>query len=67
MAILYITGALIYACRFPECLYPGKFDIWFQSHQIFHVFVVMAALVHLNSILEIAEYRQSRRECGIPP
>ncbi|VDL19097.1 unnamed protein product [Hymenolepis diminuta] len=67
MAVLYITGALIYACRFPECLYPGKFDIWFQSHQIFHVFVVMAALVHLNSILEIAEYRQSRRECGIPP
>ncbi|KAL5111003.1 Adiponectin receptor protein [Taenia crassiceps] len=67
MALLYITGALIYAFRIPECLYPGKFDIWFQSHQIFHVFVVLAALVHLYSILQIAEYRHSRRECDIPP
>ncbi|VDD82459.1 unnamed protein product [Mesocestoides corti] len=65
MAFLYIAGALIYAFRIPECLYPGKFDIW--SHQIFHVFVVLAALVHLNSILEIAEYRHSKRECNIPP
>uniref|UniRef100_A0A0R3X6F9 Adiponectin receptor 2 n=1 Tax=Hydatigena taeniaeformis TaxID=6205 RepID=A0A0R3X6F9_HYDTA len=67
MALLYITGALIYAFRIPECLYPGKFDIWFQSHQIFHVFVVLAALVHLNSILQIAEYRHSRRECSTSP
>ncbi|KAM7538432.1 hypothetical protein Aperf_G00000068986 [Anoplocephala perfoliata] len=67
MAFLYIAGALVYALRIPECFYPGKFDIWFQSHQIFHVFVVLAALVHLNSILEIAEYRHSRRECSIPP
>lgn len=67
MALLYIIGALIYAYQIPECFYPGRFDIWFQSHQIFHVFVVIAALVHLTSILEIAEYRRSRRDCNIPP
>ena len=27
MAILYITGAVIYAIRFPERMWPGKFDI----------------------------------------
>lgn len=28
MAVLYITGAVIYAIRIPERLFPGKFDIW---------------------------------------
>lgn len=28
MALLYITGAFIYAARIPECIWPGKFDIW---------------------------------------
>lgn len=64
MAVLYISGAIIYALRIPERLYPGKFDIWFQSHQIFHVFVVLAALVHLNGIMEIAHYRLSKGGCG---
>ncbi|KAL7063796.1 hypothetical protein AAHC03_04433 [Spirometra sp. Aus1] len=66
MAALYISGAVIYAMRIPERLYPGKFDIWFQSHQIFHVFVVLAALVHLNSILQIAETRLSEGQCRNP-
>lgn len=25
---LYVTGAAIYAVRFPECVWPGRFDIW---------------------------------------
>ncbi|ORY52566.1 HlyIII-domain-containing protein [Rhizoclosmatium globosum] len=29
-----------------ECLYPGYFDYWFQSHQIFHVFVILGAVFH---------------------
>ena len=28
MAVLYISGALIYAFRIPERIWPGKFDIW---------------------------------------
>ena len=28
MAILYIVGAIIYAVRIPERIWPGKFDIW---------------------------------------
>lgn len=28
MAFLYIAGAVIYAVRIPERLFPGKFDIW---------------------------------------
>ncbi|KAG5456722.1 MAG: hemolysin-III related-domain-containing protein, partial [Olpidium bornovanus] len=36
MGTVYIVGALIYASRIPESLAPGRFDIWFHSHQIFH-------------------------------
>jgi len=28
MAILYIIGAVIYAARIPERIWPGRFDIW---------------------------------------
>lgn len=28
MAVLYISGAIIYAVRIPERIWPGKFDIW---------------------------------------
>ncbi|KZS88369.1 HlyIII-domain-containing protein [Sistotremastrum niveocremeum HHB9708] len=48
----YLVGALIYANRFPERLAPGKFDLFFASHQIFHVHVVLAALSHYVGVLK---------------
>lgn len=63
MALLYIVGAVIYAVRIPERIFPGKFDIWFQSHQIFHVFVLAAAFVHYHGISEIANYRLTLGDC----
>lgn len=63
MALLYIMGAVIYAVRIPERIFPGKFDIWFQSHQIFHVFVIAAAFVHYHGISEIANYRLTLGDC----
>lgn len=57
MGVLYILGAIMYATRVPERWFPGKCDIWFQSHQIFHVLVVAAAFVHLYGICQMAYYR----------
>lgn len=57
MAALYITGALLYAMRIPECYFPGKCDIWFHSHQLFHILVIAAAIVHYRGISEMAMYR----------
>ena len=31
MAFCYIFGAVIYAVRVPERIWPGKFDIWVSS------------------------------------
>ena len=57
MAALYIGGGALYAFRIPERFWPGKFDIWASSHQIFHVCVVTAALVHYNALLQMVKYR----------
>ncbi|CAF1018507.1 unnamed protein product [Didymodactylos carnosus] len=63
MAVLYITGASLYAARIPERLAPGYFDIWFQSHQIFHVFVVAAACVHYYGICILSRHQDSIGDC----
>ncbi|ELK28234.1 PREDICTED: adiponectin receptor protein 1 [Myotis davidii] len=59
MAVMYITGAGLFAARIPERFCPGKFDIWFQSHQIFHVLVVAAAFVHFYGVFNLQEFRYS--------
>lgn len=67
MGILYITGALLYAMRIPERFFPGKLDIWFHSHQIFHCFVIAGAFVHYHGISLMALYRLKIGECPVEP
>uniref|UniRef100_A0A8C5HK46 Adiponectin receptor protein 2-like n=1 Tax=Gouania willdenowi TaxID=441366 RepID=A0A8C5HK46_GOUWI len=57
MAILYITGACLYAARIPERFFPGKCDIWFHSHQLFHILVVAGAFVHFHGVCNLQEFR----------
>ncbi|TMW63886.1 hypothetical protein Poli38472_014796 [Pythium oligandrum] len=57
MGLLYTLGAIIYATRFPERFYPGRFDVWFSSHQLWHICVVAAALVHFINALQHYEWR----------
>jgi len=59
MAFLYIFGTMLYAMRIPERFFPGKCDIWFQSHQLFHMFVVIGAFVHYRGITEMALRRMT--------
>uniref|UniRef100_A0AC35U554 Adiponectin receptor protein n=1 Tax=Rhabditophanes sp. KR3021 TaxID=114890 RepID=A0AC35U554_9BILA len=54
MAALYLVGAILYATRTPERFFPGKCDYWFQSHQLFHTCVVIAAFAHYYCISEMA-------------
>lgn len=56
--LLYVVGAIIYALRVPEKYYAGKCDLWPQSHQIFHIFVTVAAVVHFTSIYRMIQLRQ---------
>ncbi|KAF3923144.1 hypothetical protein ABW20_dc0107978 [Dactylellina cionopaga] len=61
--MLLITGSVFYGTRIPESRWPGKFDIWFSSHQIFHVFVVFATAVHWLGIMLAYDYNYMHRQC----
>jgi len=67
MGSLYILGALVYASRIPERWFPGKCDIWFHSHQLFHLLVIAAAFVHYHGICEMAMARLAHGECEVHP
>lgn len=81
MAFLYLLGAVLYATRTPERFFPGKCDIWvrlekkncltlltlqFQSHQLFHTCVVIAAFVHYYGISEMAMARLNAQCPALP-
>lgn len=63
MAALYIGGGALYAFRIPERFWPGMFDVWASSHQIFHVCVMTAALVHYDALLKMVKYRLDVGSC----
>lgn len=65
----YITGAVMYAARFPERLVhvgdqavrrAGPLDIVGHSHQIFHVMVVVAAFCHWRSLVVAYNYMHGK-------
>lgn len=39
----YGFGAIFYLTRWPERRWPGRFDLFLHSHQLWHVFVLFAA------------------------
>ena len=55
--LCYILGAFLFMFRFPEKLFPGKFDIIGSSHQIFHILVVFGVLFHYFGSLDAYFYR----------
>ncbi|XP_057508549.1 heptahelical transmembrane protein 1 [Actinidia eriantha] len=57
MAVFYLTGTMFYVSRIPEKWRPGWFDLAGQSHQIFHVFVILGALAHYGAAIIFLEYR----------
>ncbi|RFU80616.1 mpr-type gpcr [Trichoderma arundinaceum] len=59
-----LLGALIYVTKFPESRYPGKFDIYGSSHQLFHILVVFATVTQLIGILVAFDYNYVNRTCS---
>ena len=55
--ITYVLGGIIYITRFPERKYPGKFDYFGSSHQLFHIAVVIAAIFHYLGSLDAYYFR----------
>ena len=62
MAFQYVFGAFIYASRIPERFWPGKFDYYFSSHQIWHVFVVTGSFTVWRTIIDLIKWKMSDLE-----
>lgn len=66
MGATYLSGAFLYATRIPERYFPGKFDLAFHSHQLFHVAVVVAAVIHFKAVMLLLEWRDASGGCAMP-
>lgn len=62
MGILYLSGLSFYIKKIPEKYFPKRFDIWLNSHAIFHIFVVVAAGVFYFTLNQLYNER-SKRMC----
>ena len=60
MGLTYIIGLIFYLNKIPEKYFPKKFDIWMNSHTIFHIFVVLAASIFLVTMFLLYDERNSR-------
>jgi adiponectin receptor len=58
---ILVLGAFFYGTRCPESIKPGKFDIWGCSHNIFHVLVVLATVLHLVGIWKAFAYNYTHQ------
>lgn len=64
MLALYGSGVVFYVTRFPEAWFPAHFDCFLSSHQIWHYFVMMAAIVHFFNCTSIYQmYTMSDGNC----
>lgn len=56
------AAILVYSTQFPESIWPGKFDLWLHSHQLFHVLAVVAGVIQLDTIRHLQKF--SMKQCN---
>ncbi|PAA59991.1 hypothetical protein BOX15_Mlig025014g1 [Macrostomum lignano] len=50
---LFFLAILCYATCFPECLWPGRFDLLLHSHQLFHCLATASHCMLLSSVFSL--------------
>lgn len=60
MGFCYLSGAAIYVLQVPERWWPGYFDYFFSSHQLWHLSIFAAVLVHYVGLMHLYEWRMTR-------
>lgn len=61
------TGAFFYDMRLPKSTWPGKFDIWGSSYQIFHLLVVVRRTIHMVGVWNAYSWNYVyNRQCILP-
>ncbi|KAF9342146.1 hypothetical protein BGX26_008237, partial [Mortierella sp. AD094] len=52
MGAAYVFGVLSYGSLIPECFFPGKFDNFGTSRQIFHICVLTGCTIHFVGVIK---------------
>lgn len=60
MGACYLIGAAIYVTQVPERWWPGAFDFIGSSHQLWHLSIFAAVLVHYVGLMHMFEWRMAR-------
>jgi len=65
MLSIYGVGTCIYTFQFPEKYFPGRFDYFLSSHQLWHILVFSAAFLHYFCAIGHYEWR-AHHACPAP-
>jgi len=65
MFFFYGTGFIVFYTHFPECLFPGRFDLFFASHQWWHIATFLAALTWTNTVIDAYNVYLTKAECQL--
>ncbi|KAH9883843.1 hemolysin-III related-domain-containing protein [Xylariomycetidae sp. FL2044] len=65
--LLYLLGLFCFITQVPERLGPGKFNVWGSSHQVFHVFIAIAATTHFVALLTAYGYQHAQPHTSLCP
>ena len=64
MFFMYAAGCMFYVTKFPECAFPGRFDLFLHSHQLWHVFSLAATVIHFFTCMGLYQrYKVSGPVC----
>ncbi|KAH8816678.1 hemolysin-III related-domain-containing protein [Xylogone sp. PMI_703] len=69
MVVPIFTGAMVYGSKFPESIWPGRFDFLGSSHNLWHIAVlitVYGGYIAMGEILEMV-LNEARYGCGFVP
>lgn len=55
--LMAATGALLYITALPEAWFPGQFDIWGHSHQLWHICIFLFTVIDIHVTSDMANQR----------
>lgn len=58
----YLSGTVVFVTHLPESKWPGRFDNCCSSHQLWHIFVTVAAYILWTGLRDYATWR-TRTQC----
>uniref|UniRef100_A0A0R3TK25 Progestin and adipoQ receptor family member 6 n=1 Tax=Rodentolepis nana TaxID=102285 RepID=A0A0R3TK25_RODNA len=62
-----ITACLFYISRFPECMYPGKFDYFGHSHNVFHIGALLGLQYQKTALFYDLKFVQLNKQTSSIP